>query len=153
MSKMQKILQYLVILQRRKESTEMKEHEQKTDSSKPTGSTSKPTGSTSAFQSNEFDSAEERINLDKPNIASDDIAKILLPNRSNNVDKLHLLKYAFRPVGEAAMALILKNVALLKDNDFVISTKIISEHIHGWYIQKVTKSFIANTVLYFLRLY
>ena len=48
--------------------------------------------------------------------------------------------------------LILKTVALLKNNDFVISTKIISEHIHGWYIQKVAKAFFANTVLYFLRL-
>ena len=47
--------------------------------------------------------------------------------------------------------LILKNVALLKDNDFVI-LKIISEHIRGWYIQKVAKALIANTVLYFLRL-
>ena len=46
---------------------------------------------------------------------------------------------------------ILKNLALLNDNDFVISTKIISEHIHGCYIQKVAKAFIANTVLYFLR--
>ena len=50
-------------------------------------------------QSTEFDSAEERINLDTPNIASDDIAKIL-PQfdrsiRSNNVDKLHLLKICF----------------------------------------------------------
>ena len=74
-----------------------------------------------------------------------DIAKILPPNRSNNIDKLHLLKNAFRPFGETAMAL--KNIALLKDNDFVISTKIISEPIYGWYAQKVTKAFIANTVL------
>ena len=44
---------------------------------------------------------------------------------------------------------ILKNVALLKENDFVIATKIISEYIHGYYIQKVKKSFIANTVLCF----
>ena len=44
---------------------------------------------------------------------------------------------------------ILKNVALLKDNDFVISTEIISERIHGWYIQKDAKAFIANIVLYF----
>ena len=48
---------------------------------------------------------------------------------------------------------ILKTVALLKDNDFAISTKIISEHIHGWYIQKVGNAFIANTELYFLRLW
>ena len=78
--------------------------------------------------------------------------KILPPNRSNNVDKLHLLKNAFRPVGEAVMAFNFRDVALLKDNNFVISTKIISEHIHGWYIQKVAKGFIANTMLYFLRL-
>ena len=92
------------------------------------------------------------MNLDRLNIASDDIAKILPSNRSNNVDKLYLLKNAFRPVGEAAMALIFKNIALLKDNDFVISTKIISEHIHDWYIQKIAKTFIANTLLHFLRL-
>ena len=77
--------------------TEIKEHEQEKNSSKPTCSTS-------ASQSIEFDSAEERINLDIPNITSDDIAKILPPNRLNNVDKLHLLKNAFHPVGEAAMA-------------------------------------------------
>ena len=47
---------------------------------------------------------------------------------------------------------IFKNVVWLKDNDFAISAKIISEHIHGWYIQKVAKAFNANTVLYFLRL-
>ena len=43
--------------QRRKKSMEKKEHEQETDSSWPTCSTS-------ASQSSEFDSAEERINLD-----------------------------------------------------------------------------------------
>ena len=47
------------------------------------------------YQSTEFDAAEERINLDRPNIASDDIAKILPPNRSYNVDKLRLLKKCF----------------------------------------------------------
>ena len=95
MSKRQKntsILSYFA-KQRRKKSTEIKEHEQETDSSRPTCSTSS--------QSTEFDSAEERINLDRPNIASDNIAKILPSNRSNNVDKLHLLKNAFCPVGEA----------------------------------------------------
>lgn len=99
MSKRQKntsILSYFA-KQRRKESTEINEHEQETDSSRPTCSTS-------ASQSTEFDSTEERTNLDRPNIASDDIAMILPPNRSNNVDKLHMLKNAFRPVGEAAMA-------------------------------------------------
>ena len=97
MSKRQKntsILSYFA-KQRRKESTEI--NEQETDSSRPTCSTS-------ASQSTEFDSTEERTNLDRPNIASDDIAMILPPNRSNNVDKLHMLKNAFRPVGEAAMA-------------------------------------------------
>ena len=44
------------------------------------------------------------------------------------------------------MAFDLKNVALLKENDFAITTKI-SEHIHGWYILEVAKVFIANTVL------
>ena len=71
-----------------KKSTEIKEHEQETDSSTPTCSIS-------ASQPTAFESAEERINLDKPNIASNDIAKILTPNRSNNVDKLHLLKISF----------------------------------------------------------
>ena len=48
---------------------------------------------------------------------------------------------------------IFKNVAVQQANDsFVISTKIISEHIHGWYIQRVANAFISNTVLYFLRL-
>ena len=70
--------------QRRKESTEIKEHEQETHSSRPTCSTS-------ASQSTEFDSTEKRLNLDRP-----DIAKILSPNRSNNADKLHLRKNLFR---------------------------------------------------------
>ena len=54
-----KILQYLVILQsrERKESAEIQEHKQETDSSRPTCSTY-------VSQSVEFDSAEERINLD-----------------------------------------------------------------------------------------
>ena len=60
--------------QRRKELTEKKEHDQETDFSMPTCSTS-------ASQSTEFDSVEERINLDRPIVASDDIAKILPPNR------------------------------------------------------------------------
>ena len=72
-------------------------HKQETDSLRPTCSTF-------ASQSTEFDSAEERINLDRPNITSYDIAKILPFNRTSNVDKLDVLKNAFRPVGEAAMA-------------------------------------------------
>ena len=82
--------------QRKKESTKIKEHEQETNSSRPTYSAS-------ASQSTEFDSAEERIDLDRANVALDDIAKILPPNRSNNVDKLYLLENVFRPVGKAAM--------------------------------------------------
>ena len=67
---------------RRKESTEIKEHKQETDSWRPTCSTS-------ASQSTEFDSAEERINLDKPkNIASDDMAKIFFPT-----DKAMLINF------------------------------------------------------------
>ena len=68
MSKTQKntsILSYFA-KQERKESTEIKEHEQVTNSSRPICSTS-------ASQSTEFDSAEERINLDRPNIASDGV--------------------------------------------------------------------------------
>ena len=83
--------------QRRKESTEIKEHEQETDSSRPTCCAS-------ASQSTEFASAEEHINLDRPNIASDNIAKILPLNRSNNVDKVYSLENAFHSVGKAAMA-------------------------------------------------
>ena len=49
---------------RRKESTEIKEQDQETDSS------TLPCSS-SASQSSEFDSAEVHINLDRPNIASD----------------------------------------------------------------------------------
>ena len=45
----------------------------------------------------------------------------------------------FVPLEKQQWHLILKNVALLKDNDFVISTKIISEHIRGWYMLKVAK--------------
>ena len=97
--------------QRGKESTEIKEHEQETNSSRQTCSVS-------ASQLIEFDSAEERINLDRPNIASDDIAKILPPNRSNNVDELHLLKNAFRPIGEAAMAFDFKNCCTAKGQRF-----------------------------------
>ena len=58
----------------------------------------------------EFDSAEERINLNRPNIASGNNAKILHLNRSNNLDKLHWLKNAFRPVGGAAMAFDFKRM-------------------------------------------
>ena len=76
------------------------------------------TCSTSASQSTEFDSAEERINLDRPNIASDDIAKILPPNRSNNVDKLHLLKNAFCPVEEATMAFDFEKCCTAKGQQF-----------------------------------
>ena len=57
--------------QRRKESTEIKEQEQETDSSRPTCSTS-------ASHSTEFDFAEEGMNLNRPDIASDDVAKIFL---------------------------------------------------------------------------
>ena len=71
--------------QRRKESTEIKEQEQETDSSRPTCCIC-------ASHSTEVDSAEKRMNLNRPKIASDDIAKILPPSRPNNVDKLHLLK-------------------------------------------------------------
>ena len=100
MSKRQKntlILGYFA-KQKRKESTEIREYEQETASSRPA------CGSF-ASQSTEFYCAKERLNLGRPNIASDDIAKILPPNKSNNVDKPHLLKNAFRPVGEAAMAI------------------------------------------------
>ena len=96
--------------QRMKESTETKEHDQGTDSSRPTCSTS-------TSQSTEFDFAKKRIILDRP-IASDDIAKILFRNRSNNVDKLHMLKNAFRPVGEAAMAFDFKNYCTAKGQRF-----------------------------------
>ena len=79
----------------------------------------------------------------------------MLPlNKSNNVDKLdklHYLKNDFR-LQKQRWYSILKNVALQKDSELVISTKIISEHIHGWYIQKVAKAFIVNTMQYFLRL-
>ena len=51
--------------------------------------------STSASHSTGFDSAEERIKLGRPKIGSVAIAKILPPNRSNNVDKLYLLKMFF----------------------------------------------------------
>ena len=60
-----------------------------------------------------------------------------------------MLKNAFCPVGETAMVFDSKNVILLKDNDFVISTKIVSQRIYGSCIQKVAKAFIANTVLSF----
>ena len=63
-------------------------------------------------------SAEERINLDRLSIALDVIAKILLPNRSKNVDKLHLLKNAFRPIGEAAMAFEFKQCCTAKGQRF-----------------------------------
>ena len=99
MNKRQKntaILSYFA-KQRKKESTEIEEHEQKTDSSRPTCSTAAP-------QSTEYDSAEKRINLVRPNRALDDIAKILPPNRSNKVNRIDLPKNAFRPVGDAAMA-------------------------------------------------
>ena len=70
----------------------------------------KITCSTFASQSIEFDSAEERINLHRPNIATNDIAKILPRNKSNNADKFHLLKNAFRPVEDPAMAFDFKEM-------------------------------------------
>ena len=126
MSERQKITSILSYFatQRRKKSREIKEHEQDTNSLRPTCSIS-------ASQLTEFDSADERINLDRPNIASYEIAKICPPNRSNNVDKLNLLKNALRSVGEAPMAFDFFKCCPAKDNDFIISTKIISEHIHG----------------------
>ena len=75
--------------QREKESIEIKEHEQKTDSSRPTCFL---LSDSSASQSTEFDSAEERINLDRPVIASDDIAKILPSNRSNSIAGMSLVR-------------------------------------------------------------
>ena len=142
MSKKQKTTSTLSYFakQRRKESTEIKVYEQETDSLTSTCSTS-------ASQSIEFDSAEEPINLGRPNIASDDIAKILPFNRSNYVNKLYSLKNALRPVEEAAMVFDFRKCCTAKNNNFVISAKIISEHNYGWYIQKVANAFIANTVL------
>ena len=100
----------------------------------------RPTCSTSASKSTEFDSAEERINLNRSNIASDDIVKILSPNKSNNVNKLHLLKLFFVQLEKQQWHSILKKVALLlKDNDFVISTKVISEHIQWLVYSKSRK--------------
>ena len=152
MSKKQKntLILRCVAKQNRKESTKIKEHEQETDSSRPTCCTS-------ASQSTEFDLAKERINSERPIITSDDI-KILPSNGSNNVDKLNMLKNAFRPVWEAAMAFDLEKCGTAKGQRLTISqrivnlTKIISEHIHGWYIPKIAKTFIAYTALYFLRL-
>ena len=78
----------------------------------------RPTCITFVSQSTEVDFAEERINLDRPNIASDDIAKILPSNTSNNVDKLYLRKNAFRPVGKAAMAFDFKKCCIAKGQRF-----------------------------------
>ena len=89
---------------------------------------------TSAFQS-ECGSAEERTNLDKPNIALGAIIMILPPNRSINADKLHMLKNAFRPVGKAAMAIDFKNCCSAKGERFRYLNKVLSKCIHGWYIQ------------------
>ena len=65
-----------------------------------------------------FDSAEECINLDRPNLALDDNAKTLPPNRSSNVDKLNLLKNTFRLVGKAAMAFNFKKCCTAKGQRF-----------------------------------
>ena len=40
------------------------------------------------------------------------------PNRSNNVDRLRLLKNAFRPIGEAAMAFDFKKCCTAKGQRF-----------------------------------
>ena len=66
----------------------------------------------------EFDFAEKRVYLYRPNLASDDIAKILPPSGSNNIDKLHLPKNAFRPVGEAVMAIDFKKCCTAKEQQF-----------------------------------
>ena len=72
-------------------------------------------------------SAEERINLDRPNIPSDDIAKILPSKRSNNFEKLHLLKNNFRTCGLlSGKAFIFKFIeaSKLKHNQQKEKTKI-----------------------------
>ena len=96
--------------QRRKDSTKLKEHKQETDSSRPICSAS-------IFKSTEFNSAKECINLNR-RIASDDLAKILPPKRSNNVDKLYLLKNAFCLVGEVAMVIDFKQCCTAKGQRF-----------------------------------
>ena len=69
-------------------------------------------------------------------MASNDIAKILPPRDQKMSIKFTSKKLLFVQSEKQQWHSILKNFALLKDNDFVISTKIILEHIHGWYIQK-----------------
>ena len=69
-----------------------------------------PVSITSASQST------EELYLDIPNTVSDNIGKILPPNRSNNVDKLHLLKNAF--LGEGAMAFDFKKCCTVKGQRF-----------------------------------
>ena len=77
---------------------------------------------------------EKRIDLDKPSLTSGDIVMIWPFNATNNVDKLPSEKLLFVQLMEKQQwHSIFKNVALLKNNDFVITTKITSEHIHGWY--------------------
>ena len=71
------------------------------------------------FRRLNFTTQKNVLSLDKRNIASDDIAKILPPNRSNNVVvKLHWLKNAFRPVGEAAIEFDLKKCCIAKGQRF-----------------------------------
>ena len=77
-------------------------------------------GSIFAFQSPECDVIAERTNLNRPNTVSD--ITILSPYRSNDADRRPLLKTVF------------VQLHCFK-NDFVISTKIISEHFRGWRIQ------------------
>ena len=95
----------------KKQSTKIKEHEQETNSSRLTCSTS-------VSQTTEFGSAKERINANRSNIASDDIAKILPPNGSNNFVQLYLLKTVFRSVGEAVMAFDYKKCCPAKGQRF-----------------------------------
>ena len=59
------------------------------------------------------------------------MAKILPPNRSDNVDKLHLLKTAFCQLEKQQWHSIYKRLHS-QGQQFCYLKKIVSEHIHGW---------------------
>ena len=91
---------------RRNETAEIEEQE-----TEPLRSTFSNYGS----ESTESSLSEKDISLD---IASDDIAKILPPFKSSDVDKLYMLKNAFRPVGKAAMTFDFRKCCTAKGQRF-----------------------------------
>ena len=69
-------------------------------------------------QSNETSTTQPENNLNKSKIGCDDIALILPPNIATRSDQLHMLKNAFRPIGEAAATFDFRQCCTAKGTHF-----------------------------------